>query len=342
LIEPNDDRVEGKKDHKNMPFRSLYWEVGSPKDTCLRSGGYEEFPILAPRWDVTTSADVYGRGPGWDGLGDVKMLQKMQKQKLVALDKMVDPPIQRDASVQGEVNTLPGGITYSSATSPNAGVRPAYQVQPDLNSLEFSIEKTSRAIEKTFYSDLFLMLAQGDQRAMTAREVIERHEEKLLALSPVIDRLESELLDPLIDRTFAIAMRAGLIPPPPAELQGTDLKVEYVSMLAQAQKMVGTTAIEQAMRFIGSLISVSPEIVDMVDFGEAIQKYCEMLGIPPKVVKAPEIVAQVRAQRAQAQQAAQQAQAKQNMIQGAQTMSQTPVGQNSALDVLMGGNGAQQ
>jgi hypothetical protein len=337
LIVPNEKRDANKKDRLNMPFKSLYWEDGSNAEECLREGGFEDFPVLAPRWDVTTSADTYGKGPGWDGIGDSKMLQKMQKDKLIALDKLVDPPMQKDGSVEGEVNTLPGGITYSSATTPNAGVRPAYQINPDLNALEMSIRSTQDAIHKTFYSDLFLMLAQSDRRQMTAREVVERHEEKLLMLGPVLERLESELLDPIIDRTFNIMLQAGLIPPPPKELSGMDIKVDYISMLAQAQKMVGTTAIEQHVAFVGNLSAVYPEARDTLDAVEAAIEYGEMLGVPPRIIRSKAAVEEIAAQRQKAAEAQAMAQNMGQMVQGAKVMSETQIGNNSALDAVLNG-----
>jgi hypothetical protein len=342
LIEPNDKRLYGKQDFKNMPYRSVYWEEGSPSDTYLAIAGFEEFPVLAPRWDLTTALDSYGKGPGWESLGDVKMLQKMQLDKLIALDKLVDPPIQVDASVQGEANMLPGGITRSSAQSPNAGVRAAYQIDPHLDDLEASIRSTQGAIREAFYSDLFLMLANTDRSNMTAREVAERHEEKLLMLGPVIERLEGDLLDPLIDRTFSIMLRKGQIPEPPQELQGMDLKVEYISILAQAQRMVGTTSIEKIAGFAGNLAAVQPDVLDVIDFDEALIEYGTMLGVPPKVVRSHEAIKVRRAQKAQAAQAQAQAADMGAMVQGAKVLSDTPVGGNSALDHIIGTVGQAQ
>lgn len=339
LIEPNDDRIDGKKDFMNMPYRSVYWAEQSENDSFLKYSGFEDFPILAPRWDLTTTADIYGKSPGWEAIGDVKMLQKMQRDKLIALDKMVDPPLQADSSVEGEVNSLPGGVTRTSSMTPNGGVRPAYQVQPDLQSLEISIEKTQNAIGKTFYTDLFLMLAQSDRRQMTAREVVEKHEEKLLMLGPVLERLESELLDPLIDRTFNIMLRAGLVPPAPKELQGMDIKIDYISMLAQAQKMVGTTAIEQAVGFVGNLAGVFPSVLDNIDSDEVVNEYADMLGVPAKIIRSKEDVAAIREAKQKAQEEAAQAQNMGATVQGAKVLSDAKLGTNSALDAVLTGLG---
>jgi hypothetical protein len=339
LIEPNRDRILEMEDFGNMAFRSIQWELGADPDTALKIGGYEDFPILAPRWDTTTTAHIYGRSPGWEALGDVKMLMKMQKDKLIALDKVIDPPVQMDGSVQGESNLLPGGITRTSAINPNSGVRPAYQINPDLNSIQAIINDTKQAIDKTFYVDLFMMVAQLEKTQMTAREIVERHEEKLLMLGPVLERLESELLDPLIERSFKIMLRTGVIPQPPLEIQGRDWKVEYISMLAQAQKMVGTTAIEQTMNFAGNMAKVFPAILDAVDADEAMIEYGDLIGAPPKIIRSKEEILAIRDQRLKAEQAAQTAAVMPEMVKGAKTLSETELGKNSALDAIVGNQG---
>jgi hypothetical protein len=336
LIEPNDSRIEGVADFRGKAWRSVQWEDAGRIDKQLRLSGFEEFPIMAPRWQTRASSCVYGRGPGWEALGDVKMLQKMEKDALIALDKVVDPPVQ----VMGEidhVNLFPGGITKSSVVAPNAGVRAAYQVSPDFNAIGAWSDKVMRRIDKSFYADLFMLISNDDRSDITAREIVERHEEKLQALGPVLEGLESELLNPAIDRTFNIALRAGLIPEPPMELQGMDLKVEYISVLAQAQKMVGITAIEQTFRFAGSLAGVAPDVMDVINTDEGIRKYADAVGGPPEIVRDEKKVLAIRQERAKQVQAEKTAQAMERTVAGAQTLANTPVGQNSALDVLMKG-----
>ena len=346
LIEENDDRIPEMKDAKNMPYRCVYWEDGAMVDDYLRLGGFEELPILTPRWQTTTTADSYGKSPGWKMLGDVKMLQRLQKNKLIALDKLTNPPVQVDASVQGEANMLPGGITRFSAALPNAGVKPAYQVNPDLNAIEATIAVTQQAIKRKSFSDLFLMMIDAERsgRQITATEVMERQSEKLSILGPVLERLETELLNPLIDRTFNIMYRNGLIPEPPQEIAGMEIKVQYISVLAQAQKMSGTTAINQVVQFIIGSAQANPAILDNIDWDEAAQEYATMLGIPAKVMASPEAIAALRKARAEAQAKAAEAQ---NMAEQAQiaevganaakTASETEMGKNSALDQILGG-----
>lgn len=336
LIEVNDNRISDRADFAGKPYRSVYWEQVSPDYThFLDVRGFDEFPVLAPRWDITTTSDVYGRGPGWDALGDVKMLQKLTKTYLLALEKVADPPVQVDSNID-EVNLLPGGVTRSSTSSPNAGMRAAYEVRPDLAAMGVGITNVKQSIDSFFFADLFLMIYQADRPDMTAREIVERHEEKLLMLGPVLERLESELLDPMIERTFNIMLRAGLIPPPPPELQGQEWHVDYISMLAQAQKMVGLTAIEQTARFTGSLVSVFPGAADNFDADEAIRSYGDMIGLPPKIVRSPDKLDQLRQERAKQMQEQKAAQDAQVLAANAKVLSDTKVGNSTALDQILG------
>lgn len=336
LIEPNDKRIMDRADFAGKAWRSVYWEQVSPDYTSfLGQRGFDDFPVMAPRWEVTTTSDVYGRGPGWNALGDVKMLQKETKTYLLALEKVGDPPVQVDGNID-DVNLLPGGVTRSSNMSPNAGMRAAYEVNPDLNAMRAGITEVKQAIDSFFFADLFLMIYQAERPDMTAREIVERHEEKLLMLGPVLERLESELLDPLIERTFNIMLRSGMIPPPPPELQGQDWHVDYISMLAQAQKMVGLTAIEQTARFTGSLVSVFPGAADNFDADEAIRNYGEMIGLPPKIVRSPDVLQQLRTARAKAAQQAKAEQDAQVLAANAKVLSDTKVGNSTALDQMLG------
>ncbi len=338
LIEENDKRIEGSKHFKNMPYRSLQWEENSPKDLFLRVGGYNKFPVLAPRWQNVTTSDIWGRGaPGWDALGDAKMLMKLQKKKMLGLDKVTNPPT---VGGSDEVDTLPGAHNTESQSGDSKGLRPLYQIKFDLPACQAAIIDAQKAISETFYTDLFMMLMNTDRTQITAREIAELHETKLLMLGPVLECLESELLDPLIELTYEIMYEAGLIPEPPPEMDGQEVKVEYISILAQAQKMVGTTAIEQVCNFIAALFPAWPEAKDKLDVDEAIDTYAEFVGIPARLIRSAEAVAKIRKATQDALLKQQQMQAGMVGAEGAKTLSQAKIGQdnkgqNSALDAVI-------
>lgn len=338
-IEPNDERIPGKLGIKNAPYRSVYWEAGAKGDTFLKVSGFNSCPIMAPRWDATAS-DVYGRGPGWVALADAKMLMALQKDKLVGLDKVVNPPLAAPAGSE-VLNVLPGGVSFYDPANPGNGIRAAYEVHLPLQELRQEINETQSAIEKDFFNDLFLMLAFSDQGTMTAREVVERHEEKLLGLGPVLHGVQSELLDPAIDRAFDLVSEAGLIPEAPQELAGETLRVEYISILAQAQKMVGITAVEQLTAYVGNVASAKPEVLDKFNADEAVDAVADMLGTPAAIVNSEDVVAEIRAQRAEQQAMMARQQEALALVQGAKTLSETDTGSNNALTALIGAPGGQ-
>ncbi len=281
LIFPNPAFNERYADYDHFAYKSVYFMADG---TLLRSGGYHEFPVIAARWETRTSADIYGRGPGWKALGDVKMLQKMQKTKLVALDKNTNPPVMVSASVQGEVNLLPGGITRCNSLT-DAAVKPAYQVQPDLAALENAMEQVRQTIRSQFFADVFVMLSAQDIPNMTAAEVAERRQEKMLLLGPVFERLKSELLDPLIERTYYILLRQGAIPPAPEILQGLEMNPTYISTIAQAQRATALEPLSQAVTFAANLTQAAPALAEQVDYSRALSEGLESLGMDGVLLK---------------------------------------------------------
>jgi hypothetical protein len=325
MVAPNEDYRRDNPLARYKKFTSCHFECGSanrPGDDSgggfLRESGYDTFPVLGPRWDVT-GEDTYGTDcPGMTALGDIKQLQGMERKKAQAIAKAVDPPLSGPSSLRTQkTSLLAGDITYVDTREGMNGLKPIHETR--LEGLQYLIQDSERVeyrIQRAFYEDLFLMLARSDaargSQPITAREVEERHEEKLIALGPVLERTNDELLDPLVDRVYALMDEAGLIPEPPEQLAGVDLKVEYISILAQAQKLVGVVGLDRFLTSAGQMASVFGEsVLDKVDTDQAIDNYGEMLGVDPRLVRSTEDAQALRAQRAQQQQqAAQAAQAK--------------------------------
>jgi hypothetical protein len=295
---------------------------------------------LAPRWEVSGD-DVYGTNcPGMTALGDIKMLQHGERRGMQALDKLVNPPMVGPSSLRTQKSSiLAGDITYVDDRNGTQAFRPAHEIRPDLLSLERKQEQVRWRINRAFFADLFLMLSSNaalDERSqITAREITERHEEKLLALGPVLEQLNQDLLDPLIDRTFAIMAKKGLIPDPPPELEGQPLKVEYISIMAQAQKMVGIAGIERFAQFATQVGTVVPSLLDKVDFDQMVDEYANMTGTPPRIVVSDENVARMRQERAKQQQAAQEAAMMKDASSAALNLSKSDTRGENALTDLM-------
>lgn len=350
VVRPNEDHDPRKSAAKYKKFSSVYYERGNggggvvpfngasetyDESKFLRESGYDFFPALAARWEVT-GEDVYGTScPGVTALGDIRALQTMQKRKAEAVEKMVRPPMQGPPSLMNQkASILPGDITYVS--DPNGqGFRPSMVVNVDLQHLLLDVQDHQHRIDRSFYADLFLLMSNSDRRDITAREIDERHEEKLLALGPVLEQLNQDVLDPLIDNTFAIMIEQNLIPEAPQELHGTDLKVEYISIMAQAQKLVGTSGIERFAQFAGQVAQFKPEVLDKINVDELIDTYGDSLGVAAKILVPDDQVAAIRQQRAQQQAAAQQAAQMHAAAQTTKTLGDTPLDPNTALGGLM-------
>lgn len=330
-------RSGNRLDGRSKRFSSVYLETGADGDRLLQEGGYSSFPAYVPRWDVL-SGDVYGRCPGMDKLPDIKQLQHEQKRKAQAIDKMVRPPMTAPTSMRGKAaSTNPASITYLDPSQAGQKFEPAYMVNPRIAELTQDIAEVQERIQRGFYADLFAMMINSDRRNITATEVAERHSEKLVLLGPVLQRVNVELLDPLLDDVFSFAQEAGLLPDPPRALQDKDLKVKYVSLLAQAQQAVAASSIERTMSFAGNMSAVFPEIVDGIDADEAMRQYSDILGTSPKIIRGQAEVDATRQGRAEAAAAAQQQEQAGIMAQNAKVLSETDTQNPNALTDLIGG-----
>jgi hypothetical protein len=337
LIEPRADRDQSRRgDALNMPFSSKYWEDGAKnEDTFLRESGFEEFPAICPRWQLFGS-DIYGNSPGMVALGDVKQLQHEQLRKAEAIDYQTKPPLQVPTALKNrETNMLPGGVTYYDSPNQQASIRSMWDVNLNLSYLNADIADVRERINACFFVDLFLMLQGQDRTQMTATEVAERQEEKLLMLGPTLERLHDEALNPLVERAFARMLTLGLLPPPPEEMQGQQLNVEFISMLAQAQRAVGVNSTDRYLMTLGTMAQMKPDVMDKLDADSAADIIADQLGVDPRMLVANDKVALIRQQRAQAQQAAAQAEMMQQAAGAAKDLGSIDTAQPNGLSDLM-------
>ena len=350
LVEPNRDREPGKIGRLNMPYRSMYWMKGSNENEWLYVGGFEEFPVPVARY-IVTGMDAYGKGPGWFAEGDVNALQVMKKDQLLGIEMGVKPPVTvtHDVMNYGGVNMYPGGMTKMSDAS--SAVRPLFQVGLDIDHVSAEITLTKDDIKRAYAADLFLMLDNIDNGQMTAREIIERQQEKLQQLGPVVQRLQDEFLNRILERVYNILDRSGIFPPIPDDvletLSGQEMRIDYVSPLAQAQKISGLVNIEQAVSFTLQIAQAWPDAVKVIDPLATVEKYMELLGAPAAMRRSEEEVQQMiqaeqeaMQQAQQEQQAMQMAQALPGITQAAKNATEAANDGNPALADWLGMSGA--
>lgn len=339
IVTPNTEHDPYRFGSKYFKFASCHYEDASREKKFLRESGFHSFPVMVPRWDVT-EGDSYGTdSPGMTALGDVKQLQIMQRKLGQAIAKMVDPPLTGPTALMTQkVSLLPSDITYLDHREGMGGLRSIHDVNLRVDHLSANIADVQFRIQRAFYEDLFLMLARSDQQRgstpVTAREVEERHEEKLIALGPVLERTNDELLDPIIDRVFEMMETAGLIPPAPEQLQGVNIKPEYISILAQAQKLVGVVGLDRFTQNVLAIAPVVPSVLNKVNFNTIVDGYGDMLGIDPNILRSDEDADAMTAQQQEQQQQMQEAEVAAKMGTAVKNAGTTPMEGDTALTRL--------
>lgn len=339
VIEPNDNRDRMSPMQWDMEYRSVYYVKGCSRDGFLRVSGFREFPIMVVRWEKSPG-DVYATGcPGMTALGDTQVLQIGEKRLYKAIARVSDPslavPATLRAVLKGGRVPNPGEAVFvqNSATDKISEMFANYR--PDINALVSVNDRVERRISEAFYEDLFLMLSNTDRRQMTAREVVEKHEEKLLQLGPVLESVHNEGLDPAIDRTFKILQRRGYLPEPPEALVNTELRVEYVSVLAQAQRLVSLESIERTADFTARMMALDPSAKYKFSVNRAIAEYAETTGLNPDMILSDDEVAAIVQKEAQAAQRQQMMDTAQQASTIAKEASQADMNGTNALTTTM-------
>ena len=287
-IEPRWERDDRKRDSLNKPWRSVYIEHGTQH--VLSESGFDDFPAMCPRW-MTCGGSVYGRGPGAKALSASKSLQYLQNCLADLAAYQSNPPVIFPDTFTTEMDLLRPGGRIPVANGEQEIVRSAWEVRADANALQALINFRQAEIQRLFYTNIFQMFASSIDQDRTATEVQALEQEKIMMLGPVLERIHSELLDPLVSSTFAFMVEQNRVPEPPEELYNRPLNIaQQVGMLAQ----------------------LNPNALDKLDVDNAIDELADMNGVPPSLIVSGDKVALIRQSRAQQQQQENQ------MIQAAQ------------------------
>ena len=314
VIEVNDGRDHMSPASWNMPYRSVHIEldVSEIEDIKIKSG-FESFPIVTPRWDVIGEETYSNSCPGMDAIGDIKALQLGEKRSAQAIDYQIKPVLQAPPTFsryEGSGGLLPGDIIIGSDPT-GKGMRSVHDSNAyRLDWHEAKLGQIEDRISKAFYEDLFLMISNDRRSNITATEIVERHEEKLLMLGPVLERLHNELLDPTIDRTYSIMDEVGILPEPPRELENAALSINYISVLAQAQRLAQLNDINSFTGFVGSVSELYPEARHKININKTIDIVGDAYSVDPDMIVPTD-------EAAAAAQAEQQAKVMSNMAEQA-------------------------
>lgn len=304
LIAKSDDPFAGQS-----PFRKEWTAVTWMEDQqktpkLIERKGYDEKPILTPRWSVDTD-ECYGRGPGWIALADAKMLNSMQKTLLKAAQKAADPPIlATDESIISGIRTSPGGVNYVQ-DRPGVGGQPdALRYLESRARVDLPIELLDRKITGVRNAFWAGVLTMREDPRMTATQVLQLAAEAQRQMAPMLARMQQELLEPLVERVFSILLRQRRLATVPNSLRGQSIHVTYVSPIARAQMAGEANAIAQVWQGAALIAQASgdPSVLDMLNPDVSIEVIARAAQVPQKVLRDVQEVQALRAQRAQIQQ----------------------------------------
>lgn len=289
-VGPRGERHLNDRRARNKPWASYY--VNLDHKHLISVSGYDEFPYLAPRWSKVAS-ETYGRSPAMTVLPDIKMINEMSKTVLKAAQKIVDPPLQLpDDGFLRPIRTIPGGLNYYRSGSQDRIEPIRTEARPDIG-LEM-MEQRRDAILRAFYVDWMQMPDDREGAHTTATWVLQRREEKMRLMGPMLSRMQNEFLGPLIERTFAIMMRAGVFPTPPQELSKAKLDIEYQSPLASAQKASEAEGIGRMLALVSPFAEAKPEILENYNGDEIARYAAEIYNVPGRLVRSAEEVEESR------------------------------------------------
>ena len=295
---PRGDRDPEKVDTKNMEYASCWVDITSAE--IIEESGYNEMPSMVTRWS-RNSGEIYGRGPGNTALPDIKVLNKSTELELNAWAKFIDPPFfVLDDGVIGKVDLRPGKGTI--IRDRDALWFYEFRGRADIGRIKF--DELRNGIRQTFFADQ-LELPRSDR--MTAEEIRTRVELMQRVLGPTLGRIETEFLNPLIDRVFGIMDRGGALPEPPEELieafgNKASIDVRYSGPLARSERMSEVFSVQRLYESLAQAAQIDPTVYDIINHEEAARFMASSQDIPEAILRSPDEMEEMRAQRAEAQQ----------------------------------------
>lgn len=352
LISPNEDHyTDGRKALRDKPFYSCWYEIGSSsasgqtgyasevqRDRFIHEGGFQSFPVVCGRWKLTSGETYAPVCPGISALGDTKTLQIGEKRGWQFVEKLVHPTMILPTELEGEDNGFVPGEPLYVDDPEGKRARPLYDMNPAfMEPLRLKQDEVRGRINDEFLVDLWKLYDQLEDRDRTATEIMAREGEKFRRLFPVFTQLSRESLKPLIRRTYEIATRQGRIPPPPEELAGQTLDIEYLGILAQAQKAVVLQPMTQLIMLAGQIASLGkPDVMDKLNTDQFIDEAGKALGTPASLIHDDEQTAAMREEKAKLVQQQMMAQQIPAMAKSARDLSAASLEGDNALAKLVG------
>jgi hypothetical protein len=321
-VGPREDFDPSKLDAKGLPFVGYY--LYREGNEIVEEQGYHEQPYIVTRYS-SSPREVYGRSPAIQRLPDIAMLNEMKRVTIDAANMALDPPTLSRDDVS-EFDLAPG--THNPGTMDDNG-RPMVMpwnsgVQPGI-AAELMAE-TRNQIDDGFMGIYFRVLLENPQMTATQAMLIAQQQGQMSA--PVIGRMQSEWLGPLLRRESGILFRQGKHPEMPPVLMewlqsnGRGLEIEYQSPLTRAAQAEEAVSILRAFETLAPIAQIDPEIYDEFDTKEVARIVARVNGVPASAMKSPEVRAAEIAAKEQRQALGDVLEAAPIAAQTAQTLSQ--------------------
>lgn len=325
VVTPNEDMQHGRLDFAGMRYASVYISMRDKEE--IARGGYRTFPYIVGRYERAPN-EIYGRSPAMQVLPDIKMLNEMSKTMIQAAQKVVDPPLLlHDDGIFGmsnkTVDLRAGGLNPGGVNSDGRQLIQPLLTGANIGVGEDQMERRRQSINDAFMVTLFQILVETPE--MTATEVIARTREKGALMSPAMDRLQSEMLGPMIVRELDLAFMAGDLPPMPDALRraGGDFDVVYESPLSRMQRSEELLGIQMTLETATAIAQFDPTVLKRFDYGKILTIASEVNGAPAEIMRSPQEVEKMMREEAEQQRTQVDLQALLQGSQAAKNMAET-------------------
>lgn len=290
-IFPNEKHNRYSKDNV-FPYKSVY--ILEEGKHLLKETGYKEIAIVCARW-TKQSGETYGRSPVIYMLPDIKMLNFFMKEMIIAAQLANRPPLLVSDEEEMKIAPIvPNGII------PYSGAMPVpLQTGANISSVYSMIEEIRNRIRKGMYNDLLMFSDQPIN--MTATEYVRRTEENVKLMSPMVSRLQTELLAPILVRCYGLCKRNGVLSQDAPEIEG----IEFITITDQAFKSQKLASMIRLIEASSPFMQIDPQCVNVLNCDTAVREVVQTLGLD-NILNDEDKVQEMRA-AAQAQMEAQQA-----------------------------------
>jgi len=294
MIEPNrgDDFVQGARGWRGAPFRMLDWDGGDPDNKALALEPFDYFPVVYVRWEPSTEHAYSVTWPGAEALGDIKQMQSYEEGLAKMAELIWDPSLVATAQLRGQLAGPPdpGDMLYVDSFQGQEQVRRVFELNPQIAELVALIEKIEMRVASAFHEDVFKAISMIERGNVREQEILARIREQMMELGPVVEGLNDQLNDPAIGIAYALCESAGLVPPLPPVLEGMPLKPDYISVLAQSQKSVDISQLDQQLMVTSAAIEVDPSARHRFNGDGFLVEYFHKLGVSPSTIHSDEEV----------------------------------------------------